>query len=143
MNWHYAFWNTYYEGLAWNGEEFINPGIKRKNELFTMQTWEDGEVLIPMPGQSFTMEVQYPGLISGIGLTHDSGSISRQDRALPEAGKAALIAAIPFCQSTRAGRRTGWQQPIRPHPPEAAMINGFRSSLPDPGKTDPVMRKAR
>ena len=80
MNWHYAFWKSYYDDIRRDDRgEFINPNLESKNKLFTEQKWRPGSQRIPQQDQAFTMKTEYPGLLSGVGLTHDSGS--KQDKS--------------------------------------------------------------
>lgn len=77
MNLHYAFWTEYYAPI-WNK----NPREERNlitaeeaaesNARFT-GPWQDSGEEIPFQKEAICMKVQYPGLLTGLGYTHESG----------------------------------------------------------------------
>lgn len=77
MNLHYIFWTEYYMPI-WNKDldtetELITAEEADKNNAFFTVKWEDSGEVIPFQKNAIYMKVQYPGLLTGLGYTHESG----------------------------------------------------------------------
>ena len=77
MNLHYAFWTGYYAPI-WEKELSEETNLitaeeaEESNARFT-GPWQDSGEEIPFQKEAIYMEVQYPGLLTGVGYTHESG----------------------------------------------------------------------
>lgn len=70
MNQHYEFWVRYYEELLNNEKLRQSNSFNQKIEGFT---WKESALPVPMQETAVYMKTMYPGLLAGLGMSHNSG----------------------------------------------------------------------
>lgn len=73
MNLHYEFWVRYYEFLLLSDDTKQICSIFDANKRIVESKWECSDQTIPFQEHSLCLKVQYPGMLVGLGYTHDSG----------------------------------------------------------------------
>lgn len=72
MNQQYLFYNKYYES--------VNGGYDELNKMLTGAIYRRSEENIPLTEQSFVLKTLYPGLLMGLGYSHEWGDIDGADK---------------------------------------------------------------
>lgn len=100
MNQHYRFWVAYYSDLD-RQEQLSSQVLSKHNEVLVAQQWESSHTPLPLAEQTLLMQVKYPGLLVGLGNTHNSRrtSAEKDNEKTPEISLGItldLVTGLPF-----------------------------------------------
>lgn len=78
MNQHYEFWVSYYKELKRPDGKLTEKQVQENNARLTGHRWQPGALALPCQEESFCAQVCYPGLLAGLGNSHQSDKTEGQ-----------------------------------------------------------------